>query len=641
MFRKILFSTIFILNQSFAADQSATDSTKIFYLQPYFITATRFTIPINESPATIELVTREQILRSNATTLADVLQSASGIFIKDYGTAGGLKTLSIRGTTAEHNLILINGSRINNFQNGLVDLSLISADNIERVEIVQGGNSALYGSDAIGGVVNILTNKSSDERKLKLSGTKGSFNYNKYQVGYSDRLPGQIGLSLNYVNEYGDDNYKFRVVDTNIQKNRENANFRRHNLYLSTDLEYDKTNYYLTTSYTNSNRGIPGSLAFPSLKANQADKAFAGQFIVNNSSFNKINFKLSSSFYYSHQKYSDVDWLINSFSKNIHYNINPQFDYSNNQNLLIASGAEYAEGKLEGVDYSSKIKRQQKSIYLTSNINFELENDYFKKVNLFPTFRYDKYSHFDGELIPKIGFSSTLYRDIYFRTSYGINYRIPTLNDLYYLDGWGNKGNADLKPEYSKAFDIGIKKSFDIYGKLIFDGSYFKIDTREKIIWMPTPMWTYSPINIGKVSTYGYSVKLNWILNRYVELDGNYTYTDSRKRNTTGDNDPTFDKQIIYTPKSMTKFGLNLNYEFISLNLYQQSVGKRFVDEANTKSLSPYSVVSGNLSFIYKTNYGNYSAKFEMNNVLDKAYQIMNDYPMPLRNYRFTVGLEY
>ncbi|MDP2208006.1 MAG: TonB-dependent receptor [Bacteroidota bacterium] len=645
MFRIIFLTTIFILNQSFAAEQSASDSSKIYYLKPYTITATGFAIPINESPSSIELITREQISRSNASTLADVLQNASSIFIKDYGTAGGLKTLSIRGTAAEHNLILINGSKINNFQNGLVDLSLMPVENIEKVEIVQGGNSALYGSDAIGGVVNILTTKSSDDRKINLSGTKGSFNYNKYQFGYSDRLPGQIGLTINYVNEYGDDNYKYRVIDSNPDKvgtkNRENAEYKRHNIYLSTDYDYDKTNLQLASSYTNSSRGIPGSLAFPSLKANQADKAISGQFIINNSSLNNINIKLSSNVYFSHQKYTDADWLINSFSKNLHYNINPQFDYTINQNIFIASGGEYAEGKLEGVDYISKIKRQQKSIYLTSNINYEIESDYFKKINLYPTLRYDKYSGFDGELIPKIGFNSTLHADIYFRTSYGINYRIPTLNDLYYIDGWGNLGNNKLKPEYSKAFDIGINKSFNIFGRLIIDGSYFKIDTRDKIIWMPTPMWTYSPVNIGKVSTKGYSLKLNWILNKYIQFEGNYTNTDSRKRNAAGDNDPTFDKQIVYTPKSITKLGLNLNYEFVSFNLYQQYVSERFADEANTKSLSPYSVISGNLSLNYKTNYGNYSAKFEMNNMLEKVYQVIADYPMPLRNYRFTLGMEY
>ncbi len=641
MFRKILFLTIFILNQSFADQQAASDSSKIFYLKPYTITATRFVIPINESPSSIEVITKEKILHSNSSTLADVLQNAGSIFIKDYGTAGGLKTLSIRGTTAEHNLILLNGSRINNFQNGLVDLSLLTSNNIEQIEVVHGGNSALYASDAIGGVINIITTKYSDGPKIKLSGTKGSFNYSKYQLGYTDRLTSQIGLNMNYVNEYGDDNYKFQTLDSGLFKNRKNANFKRQNLYFATDANFYQTNLQLASSYTFSKRGIPGSLSSPSPKANQSDKIFASQFMANNSSLNKINVKLLSSFYYSHQKYSDADWLINSFSKNIHYNINPQLDYTINRNILIATGGEFAEGKLEGVDYVSKIKRQQKSLYLTSNINYELESSYFKKINFYPAIRYDKYSHYKGELVPKIGFNSTLYKDIYIRGSYGINYRIPTLNDLYYTDNWGNKGNTNLKPEYSNSFDIGINKRFDILNKLVIDGSYFNIDTRDKIIWMPTPMWTFTPVNIGKVSSQGYSIRLNWLMNKYVEIEGNYTYTDSRKRNFDSDNDPTYNKQIIYTPRSITKLSLNFSYEFISLNLYQQFVSKRFTDEANTKSLSPYSLVSGNLSFNYKTNYGNYLVKFEMNNMLDKVYQIINDYPMPMRNYRIMLGLEY
>jgi outer membrane cobalamin receptor len=424
-------------------------------------------------------------------------------------------------------------------------------------------------------------------------------------------------------------------------KNRENANFRRQNIYFSIDYEYDKTNLQLVSSYTSSNRGIPGSLTFPSLRANQADKTLSGQFILNNAPSEKINIKLSSSVYYSHQKYSDIDWLINSFSKNIHYNINPQFDYSINQNILIASGAEYAEGKLEGVDFTSKIERQQKSIYLTSNINFELANDYVKKINMYPAFRYDKYSHFDGEVIPKIGISSTLYKDIYFRTSYGINYRIPTLNDLYYIDSWGNKGNANLKPEYSKAFDIGINKGFDICGKLIIDASYFNINTRDKIIWIPTPTWNYSSVNIGRTLTQGYTIKLNLLLNKYIEFEGNYAYIDSRKRNADGDNDPTFDKQIIYTPKSITKLGLNLNYAFISLNLYQQFVSKRFINEANTSSLPPYNVINGNMLVNIPFSFGKIWFKTEVNNVANRDYQVMFEYPMPLRNYKLSLGFEY
>jgi vitamin B12 transporter len=92
--------------------------------------------------------------------VVDVLRSSEGIFLKDYGPTASLKTISLRGMAAEHILVLYDGTRLNNFQNGLVDFSLLPMNNIDRIEIVRGGNSALYGADAIGGIINIISSQS-------------------------------------------------------------------------------------------------------------------------------------------------------------------------------------------------------------------------------------------------------------------------------------------------------------------------------------------------------------------------------------------------------------------------------------------------------------------------------------------------
>ena len=120
------------------------------------ITATRGPSLVAEIPSSVDIVNNKRITSRIPQNIAEVLQDVPGLFIKDYGGVSGLKTISLRGASTEQVLILMDGQRLNNAQNGQVDLGLISVQGVERIEVVRGANSALYGADAVGGVVNIL-----------------------------------------------------------------------------------------------------------------------------------------------------------------------------------------------------------------------------------------------------------------------------------------------------------------------------------------------------------------------------------------------------------------------------------------------------------------------------------------------------
>jgi len=96
------------------------------------------------------------------------------VYVNYYGAVGGVKNLTFRGLSTENSLILINGNPINDPQNGSVDLSLLSVNAIDRMEVVNGGGSALYGSDALGGVVNIITRHASEDLHARVQGDIGS-----------------------------------------------------------------------------------------------------------------------------------------------------------------------------------------------------------------------------------------------------------------------------------------------------------------------------------------------------------------------------------------------------------------------------------------------------------------------------------
>jgi vitamin B12 transporter len=645
IFHILIYATILLVwtteSTLFAADISA-DSSKVFYMDPYVVTATRSQILLKDSPSSVELVNKKQLNNANASNLGDALQYTSGIFIKDYGSASGLKTISIRGTSAEHTLILMNGNRLNNFQNGLIDLSLLPIDNIEKVEIIQGGNSALYGSDAIGGVINILTSNPGERMNLDFSGGVGSFGFQKYSLWLSDRIAG-LGFGFGYSADSSKNNFKYKFKDTNqsVVKERENAGFKRDNFYLTSDYKFDKTDLKFYTSYTHSRQGIPGSISFKSTTASQLDKILSTGLVLDNSNIDNINLKLMSSFIYAHQNYKDPAWGTNSFSKNIHYSIEPQVEFVAGDSMTFFMGGQFISGKLDGTDYATKKVREQKSIVATSNISINLNDRIFNKINIYPAINYEKYSGMKEQILPRIGINMALADHFNLRSSYGLNYRIPTLNDLYYRAPWGFSGNDKLQPEYSINYDIGLNSTTELFGKTIFDLSYFYINTTDKISWLPKPDWTWSPENVGKVLSRGFSAKINWLVNENYELEISHTYTDTKKKNRDNEADPAFNKQLIYIPANMTKFGLNVHYSFISLNMNDILTGKRFIDEANTKSLALYNVINGNIIINIPTSYGKIWAKVEMNNILNRDYQVIYDYPMPLKNYKLTIGYEY
>jgi outer membrane cobalamin receptor len=588
------------------------------------------------------LITEKQLIEMNASNLGEALQNKSGIYLKDYGTSAGLKTISIRGTSPEQTLVLVNGSRLNNFQNSLVDFSLIPTENIERVEILEGGNSALYGADAVGGVINVLTSKPTDKFKLNLQSGVGSYGYRKYLLSLSDRV-GSLGLGLSYHNEKGKDNYKYKLKDTmgSVVKERENSDFKRDNLYFTSDYNFNKYQFQLNTSYTNSSHGVPGSLSYLSRQAVQHDKNSITHLSVASTYAENINFKLNSSFLYTFQNYQDPLWSINLFSKYFHYSVNSQVEYSLGDTMVFIVGGQFTKGKLDGTDYLSKVNREQKSIYVISNIIVITDNKEINKIILYPAINYEKYSNSPGEILPKIGLSIAFLNQFNLRSSYGLNYRIPTLNELYYRDNWGNTGNINLKPEYSQNFDAGLRASIEYIGNLVIDMSYFRVNTIDKIIWLPTSNYTSSPENIGKVLSRGFSGKMNWFLNKNIEIEASHNITDVRKKNRDSEKDPTYDKQLIYVPRNVSKIGLNIRCGFISLNINNLFVSTRFIDEADTRSLPPYNVLNGNILVNIPFSFGKIWFKTEVNNVANRDYQVMYEYPMPLRNYKFSLGFEF
>ncbi|CUT04962.1 TonB-dependent receptor, partial [Candidatus Kryptobacter tengchongensis] len=184
------------------------------------VTATRYQANTAEISNFVEVINSKTIEKTSPISFSDVLKNATSIYIRDYGgTPAVLKTISLRGTGSEHTVFLLNGMRFSSYQNGVLDLSLIPVDIIERVEIIHSNLSSLYGADAIGGVVNVITKK--EEETVKVNLGFGSFGLRKFNAGISSSFKNLSYLSsFSKIYGSGDFNYKYKLADKYITLKR-------------------------------------------------------------------------------------------------------------------------------------------------------------------------------------------------------------------------------------------------------------------------------------------------------------------------------------------------------------------------------------------------------------------------------------
>ncbi|MEO8210964.1 MAG: TonB-dependent receptor, partial [bacterium] len=271
-----------------------------------------------DSPTKVQFITSKEISNKNGETLSDILQLGGNIFIKSYGGNYSLNTISMNGLGAEQTLILLNGFKINSYQNNQIDLNTIEKENIEKVEILNNGSSSIYGSEAIGGVINITTkNNFANNLKANLKGEIGSYTQKKIYAGLSKRLS-NYNINLNYSKESSLNNYEyfFNNGSERILKQRANSNYDFSNYSLNFNYFNKNINVNLYSSYTDQLRKIPGieTGSEPS-NSNQLDQNWNSILSFENDlheARGNLSFKSQINFQNNLSNYADKN-IINSF----------------------------------------------------------------------------------------------------------------------------------------------------------------------------------------------------------------------------------------------------------------------------------------------------------------------------------------
>lgn len=598
--RKVsLVLAILILLPGFAQAEVTT-------LDPVVVTATRTATPLSQIGSSVTVVTAEEIEEKQLSQILDVLRTVPGVGIVHSGPQGGQTSVRTRGTDNKHTLVLIDGIEIRDVSTvgGGPDLANISTDNVERIEIVRGAQSVIYGSDAIGGVINIITKKQSSVPEGYFSVEGGSYNSWKEKAGFS--LPGASftvsrtdsdGFS-SYNEKDGfseDDGYKSTNASLNIGGQLNETMSLKFNLRLA-DSSYDFDSGYYDSSF-NYVQADTDAVVDTLQVAGRGEATFSlldGNWILTlGSSLSDTN-RTTSGTYDNYEYDGSIE----------------KFDLQNT--VLIGTAQVVVIGlETEKENYTSSYgdsgKVRNTALYIQDQVKFgNFSTAIGGRVDDHETFG----SEFTWRVAPTYLISSTHTR---LKTSVGTGFKAPSLFQLYYPYG----GNEELEPETSLSFDIGFEQSL-ADNKIVISSSWFYNDIEDYIDWYSDGDFDYYDgdgyHNIKSLKTQGIETTVAFYPISMVNLQLGYTYTD------TEDQDGARKARI---PLHKGTFDVNI-YPIAALQLNANLiyVGER-EDGAADEILGDYTLV--NLATSYQLT-DNFKIFARVDNLFDKDYEEVAGY---------------
>ncbi len=559
-------------------------------LREVTITATRTDKNILDLGRSVTVITAEEIRNSNYNSLADILSQESGFYLPGNGqTPGSNQSVFLQGANSNQTAIFIDGIRISDVStvNNVIDLSEISLHDIERIEILRGSHSTLFGSSSIGGVINISTNKPS----------KQGFSSNG---GFST---GTFGTGTSILNPYADIAYRFRkglyvsgsgdfssvsgldatidtVIDPSVFDQRDKDNWKKINSTFTVGYVNPKTKLDITYRYTKSetdidksafvdddnyvlnfDRNIISTLMRHELTESTRISLSAGisgttRHAVNDSSIN--SFDQSYDHQYTEDKYSglntNIDLVLNHKFRSIELmgGLARTSESMEAENYIYS--ATFAPFIFESHTYMKNPDpgTHTNSMYVQTDINGDLLSSKTSKFNLIAGLRYDLHSIFKEQLSFELNPSWKPGRNSLIYFSYSTGYNSPSLYQLYansiYTPWDGSTGlglslgNKFLKPEQSKSTELGFK--YKPNSKLFMSVSFFHRKTSNNIeyvyLWnkdTPTELLAsdYNRddyrgdhyINAGNAEVYGAEFNLNYKFLPDFRLVLNLSYAQS------------------------------------------------------------------------------------------------------------------
>lgn len=619
----------------------------------------------------------EDLRRLNSFSVADAIRYFAGVQLKDYGGVGGLKTVNIRSMGTNHMAVFYDGIQLGNAQNGQVDLGRFSLDDVEEISLYNGQKSDIFQSAkdfGASGTIYITTRRprfDGDKRaNFKATFKTGSFGLINPALRYEYKISDRISSSFSgeWVTANGKYKFRYRRRNTLGEMAYDTTAVRQNGDINATRLEaglHGKMNngQWTVRAYTyNSERGIPGAIVNNVFRNGERlwDRNSFIQGTLTNKWNNRFRTLFNTKYAYDYTHYENQDAKLIQ-TKNTYKQKEFYFSCANLFNLMknweVSLAYDFQWNTLDATFYMPT-ESDGTFPYPTRFTNIVALASAFEwhrlklQASVLGYFVHEKVKRFearpDKAIVTPAFFGS--YRllknhDLSVRAFYKRMFRMPTFNDLYYTD----MGNAFLKPEYATQYNVGLKytREFKQSAFRMLDVSVdaYQNKITDKIIAYPKgQQFRWTMLNLGEVDIKGIDAVLNTMFAiGKLELTTKFQYTYQKAIDVTSPADTYYRHQIPYIPWHSGSAILMLAYKGWGMNYSYIYTGERYNQQENIPRNFTQPWYTSDLSFTktFRIKACDMKATAEVNNLFSQDYDVVLNYPMPKRNYRVSLSVEF
>ena len=609
-------------------------------------------------------LSRQTLQQINAPSVGDAARFFSGVLVKDYGGAGGLKTVSVRSLGAQNTGVNYDGIPVSDAQTGQIDLSKYSLTFVQSIDLQQANAQTMlqparaYASAAMLSINTLSFSTEALQRNRWQAGLKaGSFGLWQPSAGMSLVLPKQMAIGVNAEGIFSKGNYPYYIDNgsSSLTTKRENADVRSFQGEVNLLKQFaDSATWQMKMSGYNSSRGLPGSVIFYYERSVQHlwnDDYYIQsryrKYFNNNSTGLLVSAKASRSY----TRYTDPDYqngangLDNRYTQYEYY-LSAALSQHIQEHLTVSASSDAAYSKLNS-NMDAFVYPTRKSFWNNLAVNYTRPLWQLNGSALLTTIndqvKTGAAASTVNKLTPTVAFNGKLTEQSPFmlRLFYKHVFRMPTFNDLYYRI----IGNVSLRPEYARQYNAGMVYATAVKGvvkhlNISVDAYYNSI--RDKIVAIPGKnLFGWTMLNFGKVSIKGLDVitEIDGAISEPVSWFVRMSYTFQHALDVTNPASVTWKNRIPYTPDHSGSALASVNYRQWTGGYSLLFSGLRYVLGEN----NPYNQVEGwgvHDVFItrqLKIKQSTLQVKGELNNITNQKYDVVRNFPMPGRSWKISL----
>ena len=613
------------------------------------VEGTAIDVPTSQQGTSVSTITSAELRERNEALVVDVMRDLPGMVFAQNGARGSVTDLFVRGGSSNYNLVQLNGIPINSFyQGGSFDFAHVPSDFLSEIDVARGPQSAVYGSYAIGSVVNLTTRSPENGPSLDIVAEGGTHDENRFAVSGSFMAHGW-GLA---------GSASSLLANGPVQ----NSDYRNQNLFLSAEHRWYRQSLYVFGSFNSNDVGEPGPygsnpLGYYSgldlISRSKNNTPTTGLHYQNDFTAN-VRLDLTGGFYLNNSYY--ISPFGDSFNKDMRPYGDARVTWRVASFWTLAGGFAFAQEEMKNTFVTNSdsnifpLRRDNEGIYLDNHLTL-FKNKLFINAGLREEIyqtafvpgdiynspaRPDFPAHTDSRLNPRISGVYILPQNVHLHASWGMGIRPPGGSDLAFTN------NPALKPERTNSYDLGIERRF-LNDQLSLDATWFHNDYRDLIVSLGGSLSTLSQYytdNVAKANSEGVEATAKYRPRTWISITGNYMWLQTEVLSLNGGSGLVqqyyyLGQPLIRQPKQSGSAVVNFHYGKLDANLTGYFRGHDLDVEPNYGAFGGLFWSGGYVTTGINVNYRlpkNFTIYANLRNALNRHYEEIYGYPAPLLN---------